>query len=146
MKDKIILAVFTILGLLNSHPAMGEHKNREWIKIETLPKTEHVEIGHRDWNHPRNALKRHRRMKRHIRNLESAVIQLQRELDYLRQKVARQQHQNSHKSFTCYLKTPLNGTFLGHGYSLVAARGKALRSCEKSGSFNCRENKLKCDA
>ena len=96
--SKLQLTFLVIVALMNSNPALGSHDARDWVQIETRTYKDHVEIGSPDWNHPRHAVKRHKRMRKRIRNLESAVIQLQRELGHLRRKVAEQEAQHRHPS------------------------------------------------
>lgn len=89
--------------------------------------------------------KENRRLSRRTVRLEEAVRQLQSyiyDLDHRRpQRVVTRS-----KSYTCYIKTPFDGTHYGSGNSTIAATAKALKKCEKVGSSWCDEDKIKCDA
>lgn len=103
--------------------------------------SEQKSFSHRNWSDYSNA---NRRLRKRVRQLERAMIEMQDEMHYLRDYLGRYQNQ-SNRQYSCFIQTKFDGTFLGSGSSIAEAKGKTLRACEKkAGRFDCKLSKVSC--
>lgn len=81
-----------------------------------------------------------RELRSRVASLEAAVQQLQTAVFDSNGQVQQK------KTYTCYINTTFDGTFLGKGESEVEAKAKALRACNQKtkNSATCRNTKVEC--
>ena len=82
-----------------------------------------------------------KKLRKRLRRLEEAVLQLQ-------DKVFQLEHQSPivSKPFVCILETKIHGTFMSRDRSRLGAQGKVFKKCEKkAGQYWCKKDLISCD-
>ncbi len=147
MKAVILNISIAVLSSFTMETAKAEHpesKTRRIIHVEIGEGAGPDRVQERDRRHYNHRAHHYynRKLRERIRILESAVQQMQADIDQLFRE--NRELKSAHTRYACYLKTPFDGTFLGKGSSLIEARAVALNQCEQKTMSWCKESRVKC--
>lgn len=127
-----LMAIICLFAFSNSYAAS---------KVKTVDVIR-IEVGREDFVREDKVSRKD--LYRRIYLLEKAVRQLQDRVFDL--ELSHKISDEDEKSFTCYIKTPFDGTFTATKKSLTEAKASAIKQCSTKlpTGFSCDDNKVVC--